>query len=825
MAQTAKTPTNFRDKLLKALGQVDRPGAVCTSRDLPLTMPGLEVDRVGAIRLPLDGAQARKLIKQCSQAPYGKGTETLVDTEVRRMWELDPARFKLKNPKWNDLVSSITGEVQQALGLETTKLTAHLYKLLIYEKGSFFLAHRDGEKLDGMVATLVIALPSLHSGGELLVTHEGRRHEITFPGAAAGHELSYAAFYADCEHEVRPVKNGYRLCLVYNLTLSRSRGKKAIGAPRTGAAVTAIGELLRNWPREDIQKIAVALDHHYSQEGLKIDMLKGVDRTRADVLFDAAEQAGCVAHLALLTHWQSGSAEGADYDDYSYRRRRYGHWDDEEEDDEGEDEDDTNSLSGYEMGDIFDRGLSADHWSDGDGKKIAFGQIDLDEEEIVSSQPLADWTISREEFEGYTGNAGMTLERWYHRQAVVVWPQKNHFQVLCSAGTDAAIAGLESMIKTWKRSRKSEQEHQRQSCLEFAKAIIGTWTPRQFQYSSFPDRDLIDRSLFLLMLQDLDVPELVCQFLIQVMTRDSSIQIDKSFPAFCSQHGWSTFGPSLVAIMNASSGATIVRNASLLEVLCSERNKDVDRLALCQRLAERLVAVLAKIDRQQPKELSDDDALDDDWEDDDSLNDDLPADDWQMRRIDRATLLTSLVKSLIAVEAEKPLARLINQTLAASAKYDLTDVHLKTIFGLEAWLTRKLNKPSRPISRWLSHCRGELDRRTRHAPEPPADYRRPDKLSCTCGDCRELSRFLTDPHESGHHFPVAQDRRRHLHQVIDANGCDLTHVTTRKGRPYTLVCTKTTASYDKACQVYARDRGNLKRLQAVEEKIKRFSTS
>ncbi len=821
MAKAAKTHPNFGDKLLKALGQVDRPGAVCASCDLPLTMPGLEVDRVGAIRLPLDGAQARKLIKQCSQAPYGKGTETLVDTDVRRVWELDPARFKLKNPKWNDLVPSIIGEVQQALGLETTKLTAHLYKLLVYDKGSFFLAHRDGEKLDRMVATLVIALPSPHTGGELIVTHEGRRHEITFPGAAAGHELSYAAFYADCEHEVRPVKNGYRLCLVYNLTVARSRGKKTIAAPRTGAAVTAIGELLRNWPKGDIQKIAVALDHQYSQEGLKIDMLKGVDRARADVLFDAVEQASCVAHLALLTHWQSGSAEGGDYDNYSYRRRRYGHWHDEEEDDEGEDEkDETSSLSGYEMGEVFDQGLYADHWSDRDGKTIAFGEIDLDEKEIISSQPLADWGISREEFEGYTGNAGMTLERWYHRAAVVVWRQKDHFQVLCSAGTDAAIAGLETMIKKWKRSRKSEQAHQRQSCLEFAKVIIDTWTPRHFQYSSYPDRDLADRSRFLLMLQDLDAPESVCQFLTQVMTRDSSIQIDKSFPAFCEQHGWSTFGPSLVAIMNASSGSTIVRNASSLEVLCAERNKDTDRIALCQRLGERLVAVLAKIDRQQRrKELSDDDALDEDWEEDDSLDDDLPNDDWQIRRIDRAALLTALVKSLIAVEADKPLARLIDHTLATSANYDLTDVHLKTIFGLKAWLTRKLNKPSPTISRWLSHCRSELERRTKRAPEPPVDNRRPDKLSCTCSDCRELSRFLADPHEPVHHFPMAQDRRRHLHQVIEAAGCDLTHVTTRKGRPYTLVCTKTTASYEKACQIYARDQKNLERLQALEEGI------
>jgi len=757
-------------------------------------MPGLQVDKVGAIRLPLGSTQARKLIRECSQAPYGKGTETLVDTDVRRVWELDPQRFKLTNPKWDELVSSITGEVQEALGLEESKLTAHLYKLLVYEKGSFFLAHRDGEKLDGMVATLVIALPSPHTGGELVVSHEGRRHEITFTGAASGHELSYAVFYADCEHEVRPVKGGFRLCLVYNLTLARSRGKKGIAAPLTSAAVTAIRELLGHWPSNgNVQKIAVALDHQYSQEGLKIDTLKGVDRARADVLFDAAEQAGCVAHLALITHWQSGSAEGGDYDDYSYRRRRrYGRWSDEEGEEEEEEE--TNALSGYEMGDIFDESLSINHWSGRDGKSIALGEMDLDEEEIVSSQPPETWTVSREEFEGYTGNAGMTLERWYHRAAIVVWPRENHFQVLCGTGTDAAIAGLESMVKKWKRARKSDQERQQQSCVEFAEAIVSAWVPGAFQYSRL-DQDRINRSLFLRLLQELDAPELVRRFLAQVMPRDREMQLDKSFPAFCKQHGWPTFEPSLTTVMDESSAETIARNAALLEVLCLQRDKDVDRNGLCRRLAERAVNALEQLDSDSRKH------------------------DWRMERIDRAALLTALVRSLLAVEATEPLARLMDHTLPPSGKYDLTDVHLKTIFALESWLPRKLSRPEPVVTHWLAHCRTELEQRTTQAPTPPADFRRNEKLSCTCGDCRELSRFLANPHESVHRFPAAKDRRQHLHQVIDTGGCDLTHVTTRTGRPYTLVCTKTTASYEAACKVYARDQENMKRLRAIESKI------
>jgi hypothetical protein len=264
--------------------------------------------------------------------------------------------------------------------------------------------------------------------------------------------------------------------------------------------------------------------------------------------------------------------------------------------------------------------------------------------------------------------------------------------------------------------------------------------------------------------------------------------------------------------MDASSAETILRNATLLEVICLNRDRDSDHLRLCGHLAEHIVAVLVKIDLQRPKDdMSDNDALDDDW----------PDEDWKVQSIDRAALLTALTKGLISVEATAPLAQLIDHALSQSAKYDLTDAHLKAIFTLEAWLPRKLNEPNRVVSRWLKHSRTELEQRTARAPTPPADFRRTQKLSCKCGDCRQLSQFLADPHQSVLRLPLAKDRRQHLHQVIDACGCDLTHVTTRKGRPYTLVCTKTTASYENACKLFARDRDNLKRLQAIEGKIHR----
>ena len=153
-------------------------------------MPGLEVDGLGAVRLPLGQTQARQLSTLCRQAPYGKGTETLVDTNVRRVWELDPEQFQLTNPKWHALLLSIIDRVREELGLGRRKLAAHLYKLLLYEEGGFFLPHRDGEKLDRMVATLVIGLPSVHRRRvDRVARRHGTRNRVHRRGVGARVEL------------------------------------------------------------------------------------------------------------------------------------------------------------------------------------------------------------------------------------------------------------------------------------------------------------------------------------------------------------------------------------------------------------------------------------------------------------------------------------------------------------------------------------------------------------------------------------------------------------------------------------------------------------
>src|SRR5438128_2010814 len=112
-------------QLLAALKKIDRPGTFCTSGQLPAILPGLEVEDVGPIALPLGKGQATALKKHARQAPYGKGTQTLVDTDVRRVWEIDADQVVLANPEWTSAVEKAVLAVRSELGLKKQKLEAH----------------------------------------------------------------------------------------------------------------------------------------------------------------------------------------------------------------------------------------------------------------------------------------------------------------------------------------------------------------------------------------------------------------------------------------------------------------------------------------------------------------------------------------------------------------------------------------------------------------------------------------------------------------------------------------------------------------------------
>jgi hypothetical protein len=760
-------------KLDRVLRQIDRPGSFCVSGSAPVVLPGLEVAGLGPVGLPLTAGQARELTALCEQAPYGKGEETLVDTSVRRVWRLKPEHFALTNPEWEEFLRQTVGKVREGVGLERQNLESHLYELLLYEPGSFFLPHRDGEKLDRMVATLVLVLPSAFAGGELVVRHDGQEQVVDFGGGRDLFHTHFAAFYADCEHEVRPLRAGHRLCLVYNLTLKK--GKKGLAAPRSSEYVEPVTQLLRDWARKDTaRRLAVLLEHQYSQEGLTWDALKGVDRVKARVLLEAARQNGCQAHLALLTFHETASAE---YAGGYYRRRRWG----EEED-----------PADYEVGEVLDASLTADHWIDPDGGRPPLGEIAIEEDEVLDPEAIRD-VDPEEVFEGYTGNEGMTLDRWYRHAAIFIWPDRKHFDVLCDAGSGSAVQALGAMVQQWQRPGQKDAAALRAACVEFAATIVARWgeTPFPYRYAREERKDAL-----LPLLAVLDEPGLIQAYLRQVVARDASVDPGAALAKVCRQHGWGTFRRELEAVFGATKEATLERNVGLLERICLAKAREQEgRAEVCEALGQEAVLALERVDQEQP------------------------AHDYWPRQVKRAGVLTGLARALLATEQCEPLSRVVDHALSLPEKYPLTEAHVAALTELGPWLGKNVKKPCPGLSRWVAACREQLEALTAERPQPPPDLSRPGDLSCKCAECRELKQFLESPHEREHRFRAREDRRQHLEGVIRGHRCDLDLRTERSTRPYTLVCTKNTATYEAQLKTFHQNQEHLATLRSIEERL------
>lgn len=181
----------------------------------------------------------------------GTSTETVVNLDIRKSFELLPQDFTIKNAaEWRSaILDPILEHVSTKLELQGWQVGAEIYKLLVYEEGSFFAKHRDNERISDMWGTLVVQLPSKYMGAALSVHSpaflgDAVTYDYSTPAAftegdslpsrtrgetkaqedlkAVGKEevdrISFAAFYGDCYHQVQPLEEGSRVVLVYNLT-------------------------------------------------------------------------------------------------------------------------------------------------------------------------------------------------------------------------------------------------------------------------------------------------------------------------------------------------------------------------------------------------------------------------------------------------------------------------------------------------------------------------------------------------------------------------------------------------------------------------------
>ncbi|KAJ9637150.1 hypothetical protein H2199_007436 [Coniosporium tulheliwenetii] len=433
---------DLKTDILECLDAVQSVGSFATFHSLDTIVdPEICVNiPAGAIRipLPLSEEHAKTIIAVSHQAPFGKGTETIVDTSVRKTWELNYDQFELRNPEWQQYMAQIAKRVADELGIlrGTGTFQAQLYKMLLYEKGAMFKAHTDTEKAPGMFGTLVVCLPSKHEGGAIIARHKKQTKVFR----TEDFKQSYAAWYSDVKHEITEVTSGYRWVLTYNLVYS-GHVYEPLSAANNSRALRLLTAVFKDWRKNIISgekdmitgdpppnELIYLLDHQYTEESLNFSALKGKDLVKAQLLKDVCDQTDCCLYLASLERKVFGGVEDGYEDDYY--GCGFGYYDDEESEDEDESEDrsenrPTRGYSGdfHEIIDECDMSLKLKRIVDFDGNVVGT-EFDADEDNIVQEHPFKDREPDEEDFEGYTGNEGASATHWYRDTALVIVPSE-----------------------------------------------------------------------------------------------------------------------------------------------------------------------------------------------------------------------------------------------------------------------------------------------------------------------------------------------------------------------------------------------------------------
>ena len=749
-------------KLAGLLQKVERPGDFYAAGTAAIFPPQLEVDGVGVIALPLLDVQAEQLIAAAERAPYGRGSETVHDEKIRRTWQIDASRVRVAGRHWQESLNAIVAEATAGLGV-AEPVAAEFYKLLVYGVGDFFVSHRDTEKCSGMFATLVIVLPSIYTGGELVVRHQGR--EVTLDMRCEDpSEAAFAAFYADCVHEVLPIVSGSRLTLIYNLR--RVARSALLEAPDYRGEQDKLAQLLHGWaagngaPDSLPEKLIYPLQHAYTPAELSFGALKGADAAAAAVLKGAAARSGCELHLALISIEESGIAEHTGY--YGSRWRRSS--DDEEE---------------FEAVEVCDRSATLSDWLRADGAPTPLKDIPFDESEVCPSGSFDDMEPDEVHFHEATGNEGASFERTYRRAALTLWPEARKLAIFNQAGLDVTLPYLGELTARWEASGAHMDDGLWREADELCGYMLDSWPVHRW-YPRKDDASSKESRMLLLLARLKNCPRIEA-FLGSVTAAGAfaSADAEAAVQAACLLPD-TRAGELIERIVAGNADRALSACGRLLA--CA-----VGRVASLTGAAQALAGALPPGPAKAP----------------------LPEGGGKPRPVEPG-FAADLIAALDRI-APSLAERAASHMLAWPKNFSFDAVLVPAVIELA---DRCEGVESEATMRLREACLDHLQARTALALEPPSDWTRKGVASCSCQYCQELNAFLADPGRRTWTFKAAEAKRRHLESTIRQNRCDLDLATERRGSPHGLVCTKNQASYERRARQRKADLENFDRLKS-----------
>lgn len=771
-----------RDRLVTLLGGGATPGAYSAQRTAPVDDLCLDVPGMGQVLLPVPETQAKRLCELGRPAKYGRGEQTLVDPKVRDTWEIPKSRVKIDKRRWDKTLVPILDRLRADLDLPPgCVLKAEFHSMLVYARGQFFVPHQDSEKADAMIGSLVVTLPSPFTGGALVVEHGGE----TATYRSSKKSLSFVAFYADCRHQVKPVRSGYRIVLTYNLLLQ--------GDTATAAMVEAVPEVIDELARcldehfitplpsprgpgvtDPPNRLVYLLDHEYTPSGLSWSRLKGSDAKRAARLQAAATRADCEIVLALADIRETWSCFEPEPIARWSAGRRHGRWDDQVDDEDAwTGEVDATETDGYQLEELVDWSITLDSWADPSGMPAEPVVTSVGADEVCSTTPSVDLRPYASEYEGYMGNYGNTMDRWYRRGALVLWPRRRAFAVHAEASPAWALGALSTQL----RAGDVAGAHEMAATLaSFWDTVARGDQPRSVFTKALRVAHVLDQEALAAML--------LRPFRVELLARSHA----RAMVALVERYGESWASDLLTVWF----GPTRPWAASLSQ----------DRLAWGAKLGMFCDALQASGAAGEATARL------------------LVQGSWRSIReaIDQRLRITAPSHRDEALDELGPPIAAILEGAAVIGAADLRDEAVGFLCQGNDYLMACLMpvlraagalSPGRRRDAGLDvvaqHCATRLTARLARPRRTDDDWSIEFPTGCNCNLCDMLGRFLSDPARQSFEWPLAKDGRRHVHSRLDGAETPVSHQTRRTGRPYTLVLTKTEALFERDREARSRD--------------------
>ncbi len=559
------------------------------------------------------------------------------------------------------------------------------------------------------------------------------------------------------------------MTLVYNLV--RKDTRQPLTLPAYEKEQTDITALLRHWvtnknsPGDNSpEKLIYPLEHAYTTAELAFDTLKNADAAAAAVLVRAAEEAACDLHLALVSIDESGSAEYTDYAPRGLSRWHRARYDEEEEN--------------FEIGEIIDRTLTVSDWRLPDGSHPAMNALPFSENELCPPDLFEGMEPDEQHFHEATGNEGASFERTYRRAAFVLWPRTHKLAVINQAGLQVTLPYLMDLAERWTQCGEDKESSTWGDAHTLSGYMLRDWPASSGYLGTRQADNVIDMLSSLTQLRD-------------------TVRID-AFLADISARGIYHESENEVLVRAASLllpdraaeliEQVIARNAHVIPVACAGLLAHIcadatfaDSTALLLPAATTLVETLLgeRVNPSQP-------------------------DPWQRPAPIEPGLIDHLLTALSLIGAASLADRVVDHVLASPKSFGMDAIVVPAVLGLtERAQTENIASVRRLRAACLTHLRSRWVRQA-------ARKRRTDE----CAYCSELGRFLADPGRKEYAFKAAEEFRRHVETSIRHNGCDLDFVTSTVGRPYSLICKKNQASYERRVRQRKNDLRALERLNA-----------